>query len=96
MKIGFKIPKFNIKLTKQMPYILVGLFLAVGIALLVFGYTLFNREPEAAVKTAATQEMDNLTIHISVSKIDKLLNSGYNTSNIKNPGYPTKNPFAGF
>ena len=97
-KINFKIkhPKINLNFSKQMPYILVGIFLLTGVFVLVFGYVLFKRAPDAAVKTAASQEIDSLSIHMSIGKMDRLFDAGYNTDNIKNPGYATKNPFAGF
>ena len=96
MKIDFKIPKININFAKQMPYILAGLFMAIGIFVLGFGYILFNRGPEASVKTAASQEVNNLTINVNMQKVHQLFDSGYDTSGIKNPGYQTKDPFAGF
>lgn len=93
-----KIPKINIKkpninLAKKMPYIFIATFLIVGLSIVIFGYILLNRAPEKSVVTGAQKEIDDILVKFDKEKINKLFDSEYDISNIKNPGYKTKNPF---
>lgn len=94
LKIQIKKP--DIDLAKKMPYIFVVTFLVIGLAIVSFGYVLLNRAPEESVVSSVQKEIDDLSVKFDKKKIDKLFDTTYSTANVKDPSFPTKNPFIGF
>ena len=88
--------KKKINLEKFIPYIVIFAFLIMGVIIVVFGYFIFNREPEDVVVLGAKQELDEVSIKFDNDQIKELFDSSYSTSEIKDPFFIPKNPFTGF
>ena len=85
--------KKELNISKLLPRLLVGLFLAIGLATVLFGYLLFIRPPEAEVVSSVSAEIEDISIRFDNEKILGLFDSSYDTSNIKDPSFQTKDPF---
>lgn len=91
-----KIPNFKKpKLDKSVPYIFAGAFLLMGALILSFGYFAFKRPAEESVVSKANSELEEIRIDLNRDKVLKLFDANYSISNIKEPPFPTKNPFLG-
>jgi len=89
-----KIPKVKKpNIGKWVPYIFVGMFFVVGIVILALGYFAFKRPAEGNVVSKANSELEEINIDLDRDKVLKLFDADYSTSNIKEPPFPTKNPF---
>ncbi len=88
--------KPNIDISKKLPYILVGASLVIGVFIVIFAYYLFNRNPDNSFVLGAQSDIDNISIKFDKKSAYNLFDSSYDISNIKDPGFPGKNPFQGF
>lgn len=81
------------KIGKWVPYIFIGVFLLMGALILGFGYFSFKRPAEDSIISKAKSELQEINIDFNREKVLNLFNAEYSTSNIKEPSFPTKNPF---
>jgi len=92
-----KITKIKVpKLGKSAPYVFIFIFIVAGLLILALGYFAFQRPPEKSLVDKENNSLQEIQIDLDKNKVLKLFDSEYSVSNIKEPTFPTKNPFLNF